>query len=391
MLETLILIYILIAAALILFDCCFMVVMRLRLYTGKRRMKKHRNMIVRQLENLLRGRPIDPDHRKQLLRIMGKAPLLPLFSDALDAVKKEVLEEGLIIPTSDGDGFVRVSRRDGERCLERYVAYLAAISEALFEAYRKKDYTVYTYYIFFLRKHGLMKHVINPTVSAYLNDLLENGDVRVCDNVMQAIYTAGDPRLVMQALRIVDGKETFIHPKLISDGLLGYEGDVMALQALLLEERTRFSVQMQVNILNYIRFSSGAHCERILEILLDEEEDDEVRYACIRYFGKYHYEPVYPILRDYVNADYSENKEYCLISLTALRNYPGEETVALLTKNLRSTNWYIRYNAAESLNALGVEYGELVDIFDGRDGYARDILQFQFDRRNAKEGEVSMQ
>ena len=74
-----------------------------------------------------------------------------------------------------------------------------------------------------------------------------------------------------------------------------------------------------------------------------------------------------------------------------MRNYPGEETVALLTKNLRSTNWYIRYNAAESLNALGVEYGELVDIFDGRDGYARDILQFQFDRRNAKEGEVSMQ
>ena len=138
MLETLILIYILIAAALILFDCCFMVVMRLRLYTGKRRMKKHRNMIVRQLENLLRGRPIDPDHRKKLLRIMGKATLLPLFSDALDAVKKEVLEEGLTIPTPDGDGFVRVSRRDGERCLERYMAYLAAISEALFEAYRKK-------------------------------------------------------------------------------------------------------------------------------------------------------------------------------------------------------------------------------------------------------------
>ena len=78
---------------------------------------------------------------------------------------------------------------------------------------------------------------------------------------------------------------------------------------------------------------------------------------------------------------------FCLVSLTALRNYPGEDTLALLRKNLKSPNWYIRYNAAESLNALGVDYGEFVDIFDGKDRFSREILQFQFDRRYVKDKE----
>ena len=94
------------------------------------------------------------------------------------------------------------------------------------------------------------------------------------------------------------------------------------------------------------------------------------------------------MLKGYVAAEYSTRNEYCLISLTALRNYPGKETTELLKKNLRSTNWYIRYNAAESLSVLGVEYAELVEIFDGKDSYARDIMQFQFDRRHARDGEV---
>jgi hypothetical protein len=389
MLETMITIYILIAVAMIIFDCFFIVVMNLRHYIGKRQLQKHRNMIIRQLTNLLVGRPIDPGHNKKLINLMKHAALLPKFSDALELVKKEIREESLTLPSPCNGKPAKVSRRDGERCMERYMAYLAATSETLFEKYRKKDRTVYTYYIFFLRRHGILKYIFNSSISAYLRDLLETGDIYVCENVLQAIFTVRDPKLVVQALHIVDKKEIFIHSKIISEGLLCYDGDVMALQILLLEERTRFTVQMQVSILNYIRFSSGAHCERIFDILQNGEADDEVRYACIRYFGKYHYDPAYPILRDYVNADYNENDEYCLISLTALRQYPGDETVSLLIKNLRSTNWYIRYNASESLSALGVDYADLVEVFDGQDAFARDIMQFQLDRRNAREEEVS--
>ena len=37
---------------------------------------------------------------------------------------------------------------------------------------------------------------------------------------------------------------------------------------------------------------------------------------------------------------------------------------------------------------LGIEYQDLVDIFDGRDRYAREMLQYQFDQRYILEKEV---
>lgn len=389
MVETLVTIYILICAAMILFDCFFIAIMGLRHYAGKRRREKCRVMIIQQVANLIVGKSIEEGHDQKLRLTLQNSVLLPTFSEALDVVKKEILAGDLSFPSPyDENQELIVTRRDGERCMKKYLAYLAAVCADLFEKYKRKDRTVYTYYIGFLKKHGLLTYICQPSITAYLKDMLEDGDLHVCENVLQAIYTVGDPNLTLQALKIVDRKEIFIHPKIISDGLLYYRGDAESLQSLLLDQREQFTIQMQVNILNYIRFASGAHCERMLAILQSEEADDEVKFSCIRYFGKYHYDPAYRLLKDYVKDEHSTRNEYCLISLAALRNYPGKETTVLLKQNLRSANWYIRYNAAESLSALGVDYMELVDIFDGKDSFARDILQFQFDRRHAKEGEV---
>lgn len=390
MVETMITIYILICAAMIIFDCLFMAVMSLRHHVGKVRLEKSRAVITGQLANLMVGRPIEEGHDKKMILVLQNSVLLHRFSEVLEIVKKEIRSGDLMLPSPyEEDKLIQVTRWDGEKYFKTYMEYLAkGTAEVLFERYRRKDLTVYTYYVGFLKKHGWLNHISSPSITAYLKDLLEDGDIHVCENVLQAIYAMGDPSLTVQALKIVDRKETFIHPKIISDGLLSYVGNAHALQTLLLDEREQFSIQMQVNILNYIRFASGAHCERMFDILQTQKADDEVKFSCIRYFGKYPYDPVYPLLKAYVAAEYSTRNEYCLISLTALRNYPGKETTELLKKNLRSTNWYIRYNAAESLSALGVEYGELVEIFDGKDSYARDIMQFQFDRRHAKEGEV---
>ena len=37
---------------------------------------------------------------------------------------------------------------------------------------------------------------------------------------------------------------------------------------------------------------------------------------------------------------------------------------------------------------LGIEYQDLVDIFDGQDRYAREMLQYQFDQRYILDKEV---
>lgn len=101
----------------------------------------------------------------------------------------------------------------------------------------------------------------------------------------------------------------------------------------------------------------------------------------MRYFAKYHDDEVYPVLLDMAGKYDGGHWEYAAIACTALAGYPGEKTVETLKNALHVPNWYVRYNAAESLVRLGVKYFDLIDVIDGKDRYAREILQFQLDRQ----------
>ena len=71
--------------------------------------------------------------------------------------------------------------------------------------------------------------------------------------------------------------------------------------------------------------------------------------------------------------------EYKAIGASALAKYKSKEVIDVLKDALKSNNWYIRYNASESLVSLDVEYMELVDIYNGADRYAREILEYKIE------------
>ena len=127
----------------------------------------------------------------------------------------------------------------------------------------------------------------------------------------------------------------------------------------------------------------------MLRLLKNEQEDDEVHYACIRYLGKYPSEEAYSLLLDFVEKEQERPWQYAAIAASALAAYPGDETVEILKKKLSSRNWYVRLNASKSLEILGLGYADLIDIFDGSDRYAREILLYRFDMRKAKEKEAA--
>ncbi|EJW93539.1 hypothetical protein EVA_18353, partial [gut metagenome] len=77
--------------------------------------------------------------------------------------------------------------------------------------------------------------------------------------------------------------------------------------------------------------------------------------------------------------------EYAAISATALSNYPGEQTIKALKGAMNNPSWYIRLNAAKSLESFHLTYQDLIDVMDGKDRYAREILQYQMDLEQAKE------
>lgn len=61
----------------------------------------------------------------------------------------------------------------------------------------------------------------------------------------------------------------------------------------------------------------------------------------------------------------------------------------VLKRLLSSRNWYVRLNAAKSLEDLGLGYVELIDIFEGGDRYASEILRYCMDMKKAREKGVN--
>lgn len=205
------------------------------------------------------------------------------------------------------------------------------------------------------------------------------------ENAMQALYTAGDPAVLVRALRIIDASSLYYHSKLLSDGLLNYTGDTWELADALWEAFDAFQPWMQVTLLNYFRFSSGAYCEKIHALLNDPARDDELRFSCLRYLGRYPYPPACADLLRYATPSENARWEYAAIASSVLASYPGAETAAVLERNLYHPNWYIRFNASKSLEQLGFGYRDLIDVIEGHDRYASEILRYRFDVRELEE------
>lgn len=258
-----------------------------------------------------------------------------------------------------------------------YLTALNGVMITLAEDYCRRDEIEAAYFPYIIRKYRLLDGQENEALKTMLLDLLHESSIYCRENAMQALYTAGDPAVLVRALRIIDASSLYYHSKLLSDGLLNYTGDTWELADALWEEFDAFQPWMQVTLLNYFRFSSGAYCEKIHALLNDPAQDDEVRFACLRYLGRYPYPPAYADLLRYATPSKNARWEYAAIASSVLASYPGAETAAVLERNLYHPNWYIRFNASKSLEQLGFGYRDLIDVIEGHDRYSKNTTQAQ--------------
>ena len=93
-------------------------------------------------------------------------------------------------------------------------------------------------------------------------------------------------------------------------------------------------------------------------------------------------------LKNFASGKAGNRIEYMIVALAVLRQYPRQQTLDILRAQINSPNWFVRYNATESLETMGLEYQDLIDIFDGQDRFARDMLQYQYDQRYILDQEV---
>lgn len=355
--------YGIVCLSMLVFNAVYNIIMKGSEFRLERRSRSFEEKILQQAERLRGGRPMDEKHFSYLQRKLSHINNLLAFDQAME---KELEEESGI-------------------SLQRYWEKMEPVILHLAIVYQKRDNLQAAYFAYFLSRYKKRTRMVIDSVQEIIVGYMEKDSLYCRVNALQALYSFGSIDSIVKAIAIQDASGAFLHEKILTEGLLSYKGDHDRLIHRLWEEMERFSDRTKLSILNYIRFKTGDYCEEMLAIMTDESIDKELRFSAIRYFGRYPYEAARQTLLDFASDRNPENWEYAAISATALARYPGDDVIEVLTAAMHSSNWYIRYNAAESLEAHGLRYGDLIDIVGGKDRYAREMIMYRLETRRLEE------
>ena len=356
--EFLVYLYMVVCVSMIGFNLVTIFIQRRRDQREEHRSQKLEREIRETVVLLRQGDSLPPQMFRHLTRKLSRVEWLIAFNDAISNLQETDPESAA-----------------------RFLQACHPVFIQLCMAYRKKESTQQAYLAWTLSRYQIARDMEMGPIVDYMKMLLHSDSIYCRENAMRAFYQFASPRATAEAVFLLDRNEHFHHGKLLTDGLLTFQGDSAALISLLWQALGTYQTQTQVAVLNYIRFCSGGYEERMLGLLKDETQHPELRYSAVRYLGKYPYEPAKALLLQMAGDRDPGRWELAAISATALSGYPGEETVTILKKALGNPNWYVRYNAAASLDRLRISYLELSDVMNGPDRYAREMLQYWMDKR----------
>lgn len=355
--EVLIYIYLTVCLAMIIFNIGTILISMRRERLSERRAESYRRLISSELERIREVGEADPKHYIFMKRMLRRSEQLLVFIQVMLKLFGTFPEEGRI-----------------------YMKGLNPVLVGLGPHYVKRsDLTRYAFYLYSIREFEEMSGELAPGVSEILLPALRVPNTYCRENALQAVYYSGDIGLVIKALQLIDAEKIKHNRKLMSEGLLKFSGSKKGLIDRLWEVFEGFGISMQEILMDFFRFSAPSHRDDIFAIFIDENRNPELRFSCIRYFAKYTDKEAYPVLLKMAGDIDNKRWEFPAIACTALASYPGEQTVETLKRALCASNWYIRYNAAESLTKLGTKYIDLLEVIDGSDRYAHDIIQFHLD------------
>lgn len=341
--------YIFISAALLIFNIVYM------LSTGiKKRVMKYK--IRREMEEQwqvtrdIRTR-VNRYYQKRLYRKIRNADGLLVFAEALEKNQDRISE-------ADMAEYI---------CTCRNVIFDAA------ELYRKKpamERALFAYFISVLPGEAAAEY---RRLGEIFLSYLDQSTVYCRENVLQALYRLGNEDALIQALRIFQENSWHHDPKLISDGLAEFRGDKAALAKRLWNQA--WDDQMKAAL---IRFMSRLD-EDMTDLVLPELTAGhyEARFAAARYFAVHISRKAEPVLLEILR----KGEGAAVAAAQALGSYPGEGPKQALKQALRSRNWHVRRNAAESLMRMELSEKEIAELSTDEDKYAREMFIYVLEGR----------
>lgn len=275
---------------------------------------------------------------------------------------------------------------DRSEAYQSYLRQMQPVFLYLATVYWKRESTQAAYFCYFLSRHKLHRHMEMDQLQQVMLSYLKKSSLYCKINAWKALCSFGSPSILCKALQeLGTGDTSQLHEKVITEALLTYTGDPKDLIEALWSQMERFSVPIQRAVLDYIRFQSGNYREQMLEILRDKHRNKELRLSAVRYFGRYPDPSARPLLLGFLQDRDPTHWEYSAISASSLAGYDGQDVVDALLRAMNSSNWYIRSNAASSLEAHGLSYEQMFQVLSGGDRYAREMLEYRLKAKQLQE------
>ncbi len=349
----------------------FNIIYCIYLNSGQRRLERKVERISSMADSQFRlirdGLPISSGHISQMERYLSRVGNLLAFDQFLDQKTAQNVD------------------------IRAYLSQLRPAFLALARVYQNREDTQAAYYCHFLTRHLVGQYTQMEPLHQELLAYLDKRSIYCRVNTLKALCAFGCVESVVQALlRLRDLPGAGLHNKILVETLLTFQGDSAALIVEIWQRFEQFPTGTQRALLDYIRFKSGDYCEQMLRILTDTDRDKELRLAAIRYLGKYPYPLAHGALVELVAQPDSRNWEFTAIAASSLAGYQGADVVDALSQAMHNSNWYVRYNAAVSLEALGLTYEQLLHIA-GNDRFAREMLVYRLESREMAESQERME
>ena len=365
--DIVLIIYIIICVLMILFNTAFLIYLRYKDYIFRNKRKRLENIIKSQINRISKNEVIDPKIQEFLFKKLISIRYLKSFHEIIKNESKK----------NETDTF-------------RYLKKCKPIFEYLLVEFSTKENAKKAYLAFLISEFKLCDNLHYDFIVSSMISYTMNKSIYVRQNALNALYMSNNSEAILSAIMRMQELKISHSNKLISDGLLLFNGDRAELASLLWKEFDKFDLNVRIAIVNFIKTASLDYAEEFYQRLTNKYTHKEVKLSLIRYFGKMIYQPAGDYLITMMKQDTPE-WEYKAIAATALAKYKSQQVIDVLKEALKSDNWYIRFNASESLVAQNIGYMELIDIYNGTDRYAREILEYKMEtsrlKKQAKEGE----
>lgn len=290
--------------------------------------------------------------------------------------------------------------------LETYLEAASPLYRMLLPAYKGKDDLRRAFFCNMVEKWYRCQPA-DPVLVATLISLAQRGSFFQRQNALEALGAVGSARDLAAAFVAMDQAQEFHHPKLLTEVALAFSGDVNHLAVELVGHFDEMSSSAKVAVMNFLRMSDAVAAPNgdlgadgqphptpraaqeawVIGLLQDASQDHELRLACLRFLGSHTTPAAYPLLLAFAQDCDEGAWEFAAVACTVLAQYPAPQTVEALKGCLSSRVWYVRNNAAASLFSLGASLdGDLRDVLEGSDAYAREMLLYHWEREASAGG-----